>query len=166
MCDLQREVSLHQESGLYLGSEKPVLLKVVQEHTCKDVTKDAHRSPSRESHSLFTFIFRCHDTNVTMFPSLCALLVCLKPEDQPPPICLKTSSHVPCPRLNPTRPPSSPSPHSWSLRCFYGDTKPCTLKSALGRQMGETDNNIPLLRQTATQTKSCMTVWESLCAVA
>lgn len=37
--------------------------------------------------------------------------------------------------------------------CFHGNTKPCTLKSALGRSRGETDNNIPLPRQTHTHTR-------------
>lgn len=50
--------------------------------------------------------------------------------------------------------PSPPTPHSWLLCCCHGDTKPCTLKSALRRSRGETDNNIPISRQTDTHTSA------------
>lgn len=50
--------------------------------------------------------------------------------------------------------PSPPTPRSWLLCCCHGDTKPCTLKSALRRSRGETDNNIPISRQTDTHTSA------------
>lgn len=68
---------------------------------------------------------------------------------RPPPPLLNTST--PSPPPSPHYLPPPPSHSSWSLCCCHGDTKPCTLKSALGRSRRETDNNIPPPRQTDTQ---------------
>lgn len=54
-------------------------------------------------------------------------------------------------RFKPPHPPFPPSFCFWWLHCCYGDAKPCTLKSALGRRSGEADNNIPLPRLTDMQ---------------
>jgi len=111
---------------------------------------------------------------------------------KPHPVCLQSASSrhpkmsqcsevyvpsmCPLPTTTTLSPSSIPTTHyllpryrSWSLCCFHGDTKPCTLKSALGRSRGATDNNIPLPRQTDTHTNSCVCggyyskVWQDVC---
>lgn len=71
-------------------------------------------------------------TKMSVFPSRCTQHADLWTEDPPP----YTSPLSPHPRLHPHRPLPPPTHCSWSLCCCHGDTKPCTLKSALGRNRG------------------------------
>lgn len=83
----------------------------------------------------------------TTRPSICdqRRLHRTSPSPPSPPLVLSPDFILP--------PDTSFHPRLLVACCFHGNTKPCTLKSALGRSRGETDNNIPLPRQTHTHTR-------------
>lgn len=147
VCIAQWEVIFHQASRLYLGSQ------------CLDVHKPVWVQGNTDSHTQKYLFFRKKQrpalprvpTTTTHMQAFPIYTPCMPVCDQWTP-CLHMNTYA-VTRIYPTPfTPSPPAPRSWLLCCCHGDTKPCTLKSALRRSRGETDNNIPISRQTDTHT--------------
>lgn len=139
--------------------------KFVLEHSRKDVTSDTNTNVSRKKKkkatpssllALAVTTHRCQRVPESVCPQWLSQAM-----KYPPTYTHTSTTHYInntavahfffLHRFNPPHPPFPPSFCSWWLHCCYGDTKPCTLKSALGRRRGEADNNIPLPRLTDRQ---------------